>query len=85
MNESFRGKVRRAYAMNDQQVLVLEDGYTGDIEIGQSLKVSGAEGEQEGKIVNLAWGSAFHAESPPLTLVVEGLRLQGLDGATVLG
>jgi hypothetical protein len=85
MAADFSAIVQRSYALEGQHVLLLEGGYEGDIGQGEWIElaepaaseVSGSSGEPEAKrrarVASLAWGSAFHATEPPLTLIVEGL------------
>lgn len=74
MAAGFRARVARSYVLKGQRVLVLREGYEGDIEVGDrvELDVGGAE-PARGIVASIAWGSAFHAEDPPLTLVVDGV------------
>ena len=84
MTRAFRATVRKAYPMGEHRALVLDDQYEGDIESGDRLAVDlpgGAHATVE--VVSLAWGSAFRADSPPLTLVVDGLDDQKVDGAEI--
>ena len=60
MSAPFRATVRQVYRLNDTQLVVLREGYEGDVGPGA-------------KVVDLAWGSAFQATEPPLTLIVKGL------------
>ena len=70
----FAAKVLRTYLLEERRVLVLDDGYAGDIEAGDWVEVGLPDGATaRGQIATVAWGSAFHAEDPPLTLVVTGL------------
>ncbi|MEM9190950.1 MAG: hypothetical protein AAGF12_17325 [Myxococcota bacterium] len=69
----FTGVLERSYVLGSQRVLLFGVGYSGDIETGDWITIEVAGGESTVKVVNLAWGSAFHAKTPPLTLVVEGL------------
>lgn len=73
MGLDFRGTVRKVYAMGEQRALVLEDQYRGDLEPGEWIEVALPSGRKVPvRVQSLAWGSAFRADSPPLTLVVEG-------------
>jgi hypothetical protein len=70
----FRGKVKRAYTLKGQRVLVLEKELAGDVVGGEWIEVDHPSGEpRQGRIASVAWGSAFQADESPLTLVVEGL------------
>ena len=80
--EPFVGTLERCYALDGNHVLILRESYEGEIEIGDWVTVDSAEGDSSssssskalrGRIKSIAWGSAFDAQSPPLTLVVEGL------------
>ncbi len=53
-------------------MLVLEEGYEGGIEPGDEVRVLLPAGELRVRVDNVAWGSAFDADSPPLTLVTNG-------------
>jgi hypothetical protein len=83
----FTGKVARSYVLQRRRVLVLEDGYAGDVEAGDWVEVALPEGDAaRAQIATVAWGSAFHAEDPPLTLVVTGLDEQApAAGAAIRG
>lgn len=69
-SKRFTGTVHRSYGLNGKRVIVLEGDYAGDIDRGDIVSVEGAG---TGRVENVAWGSAFDAESPPLTLVVDDL------------
>jgi len=83
--EGFKAKVRRAYPLDGKRVLILQDGYEGDIEAGDPVEVALASGAVRAEIATVAWGSAFHAESPPLTIVVTGLEEDPAEGTAVRG
>lgn len=86
MASGFRAKIGRAYRMGPQFVLVLKDGYSGDVEIGDVVEVVLANGEPvRAPIENLAWGSALRAESPPLTIVLAGVDGLALDAIVADG
>ncbi len=90
MASGFEAKIGRAYRMGTQYVLVLQDDYAGEVEIGDTVEVVLAQGAPvRAPIENLAWGSALRAESPPLTIVladVPGLALDAIvAGAIVRG
>ena len=71
---SFRGRVRKTYPMGEHRALVLQDEYEGDVGVGERVAVALPSGQSaEVEVVQLAWGSAFRASSPPLTLIVTGL------------
>ncbi len=74
MAAGFRGKVKRAYTLKGQRVLILEKDLAGEVNGGEWIEVNLPSGEhQRARVASVAWGSAFHAEDSPLTLVVEGL------------
>jgi hypothetical protein len=81
----FKGTVRRTYALEGNRVLILEEGYEGDIEVGELVEVAWDGASSKGAVVSVAWGSAFRAEDPPLTLVVSGLEGEPPKGANVSG
>jgi hypothetical protein len=81
--EGFKAKVRRAYPLDGKRVLILQEDYEGDIEAGDTLEVTMPDGPAKVQVATVAWGSAFHAESPPLTLVVEGLDDNPAEGAAI--
>lgn len=85
MAEGFKAKVRRAYPLEGKRVLILQDGYEGDVEAGDAVEVVLPAGAVRGQVATVAWGSAFHAESPPLTIVVTGLDADPSEGALVRG
>lgn len=80
MSERFTGTVNRSYALDGKRVVILETGYDGDIEQGDLVEIAGAG---QGRVESLAWGSAFDAESPPLTIIVDGLSAAAEPGANV--
>ena len=74
----FHGTIRQVYRVQATVLLVLEETYSGDIGPGDWVRVGEAPeaaGGAVARIKDLAWGSAFRAENPPLTLVAE--RLEG--------
>lgn len=73
MSAPFRATVRQVYRLNDTQLVVLRDGYEGDVGPGDEIELQLQEGTAKAKVVDLAWGSAFQATEPPLTLIVKGL------------
>jgi hypothetical protein len=71
----FSAKIRRVYRLVDTQLVVLEDGYEGDVGSGDQLDVEMPEAQSARvEVKDLAWGSAFRADQPPLTLIVTGLE-----------
>jgi hypothetical protein len=84
--QGFTGKILRSYLLEGRRVLILQEGYEGDIEIGESVDIELPAGEtKRGEVVNIAWGSAFHADSPPLTLVVAGVDDEPAEAGRVSG
>ena len=82
----FVAKIRRVYRLADTQLVVLKEGYEGDVGPGDRLEVELPEGAAvEVEVKDLAWGSAFHVDQPPLTLIVVGLdpEQEPADGASV--
>ena len=76
-DRGFRATVRQVYRLQDKHLLVLEEDYRGDIGPGDRLEVelpSGANARTE--VRDLAWGSAFHATNPPLTLIVDPIEAE---------
>lgn len=68
----FRATVRQVYRLQDTHLLVLEEDYEGDVGPGDRLEVKLPGGATATtKVRDLAWGSAFHADNPPLTLIVD--------------
>ena len=84
MTAPFAGVVQRSYALEGNHVLIIDANYHGEAEIGAWIEVS-LPGAATGtaQIKSVAWGSAFDAQSPPLTLVVTGLEGVPETGATV--
>ena len=86
MASDLRGRLRRSYVLDGKRVLVLQEGCSGGIEVGDSVRVELTNGEfVTCKVATVAWGSGFQATSPPLTLVVEGLSGDPADEARVEG
>ena len=69
----FRATVRQVYRLTDTQLVVLKEDYEGDVGPGDEIELQLREGTAKAKVVDLAWGSAFQANEPPLTLIVKGL------------
>lgn len=68
----FCATVRQVYRLQDTHLLVLEEDYRGDVGPGDGIEIELASGEiARTKVRDLAWGSAFHAQNPPLTLIVD--------------
>jgi hypothetical protein len=83
----FKATVRRAYSIEARQVVLILERYEGDTEVGDWVEVAQRDGTRAAaRVASVAWGSAFHADSPPLTLVVTGLAGAAVDaGADVIG
>ena len=73
----FEGTVRRAHSIEPGHVVLILERYAGDIDVGDSIAVSYEGAVTQVRVSNLAWGSAFGKEDPPLTLVVVGLPPDG--------
>jgi hypothetical protein len=72
--------------MGEHRALILDHEYEGEVESGEWLEVILPSGDSTMvQVVSLAWGSAFRADSPPLTIVVQGLGEAAADGAEVRG
>jgi hypothetical protein len=70
--DGFHATVRQVYRLQDSHLLVLEEDYRGDIGPGDRLEIGLPSGRTaRTEVRDLAWGSAFHAHNPPLTLIVE--------------
>ena len=85
MNEPFAGVVQRTYAIEGNHVLIIDASYEGEAEIGAWIEVDLAGSAGRAQIKSVAWGSAFDAQSPPLTLVVTGLGGLPEPGSQVRG
>ena len=84
MSTPFEATLERSYLMGEQRIMVIGNQYSGDIGQGDWVEVAQPTGAAEkGKVVSVAWGSAFHAESPPLTLILVGLNTEPKTGATI--
>ncbi len=71
MDDRLRATVRRTYRLPGKRLLLLEDSYTGGVEAGERVEVELPGGAlTEVAVEGVAWGSAFTAENPPLTLIV---------------
>lgn len=71
----FQATLRQHYALEEVDLLVLEETYVGDVGPGDELTIELPDGQQAGFTVHdLAWGSAMNADNPPLTLIVKGLE-----------
>lgn len=86
MPSDLEGHLIRSYVLQEKHVLLLKEGCKGGVEVGDMVEVETPTGKRRGFVRSVAWGSGFHAEAPPLTLVVEGLEDVELDeGALVVG
>lgn len=73
MSERFGATLRQHYRLTDTDLLVLDE-YEGDVGTGDVLAVELPGGRKASfSVHDLAWGSAYNAASPPLTLIVKGL------------
>ncbi|MGE0787342.1 MAG: hypothetical protein AB7S26_16840 [Sandaracinaceae bacterium] len=74
MNEgAFRGTLRQHYRLKDKALLVLEEGYEGEIGPAERVKIVAEGREWIATVHELAWGSTMNAARLPLSLVVRGL------------
>jgi hypothetical protein len=86
MAEAFVGTIQRSYQLEGNHVVILRESYEGEVEIGDWIAVELPGGDTgRGRVKSIAWGSAFDAQSPPLTLVVEGLTAVPEANASVRG
>ena len=81
----FEATIDRTYELEGQRVLVIGRDYKGDVEVGDWVEITLASGTAPARVASVAWGSAFHAEDPPLTLVVADFEGVPEDGASVRG
>ncbi len=71
MEFDLRAVVRRTYRLPGKRLLLLEDSYQGGIEAGEWVEIGMPDGEKlRAKVEGVAWGSAFSAENPPITLIL---------------
>ena len=82
-NKRFEGIVGRTYVLQGDRVLIMKS-YEGDIEPGDVIEVDLPAGNASITIKKVAWGSAFNAESPPLTLIVEPVDAAIGNGSRLL-
>ena len=83
--EPFRATLRQHYRLSENNLFVLES-YSGDITPGDHLEVDLPDGStMDFRVHDLAWGSAFNAATPPLTLIVKNLPADKvpITGATI--
>lgn len=83
MDRQFRGIVGRTYVLQGDRVLIMQS-YEGDIEAGDVVEVELPAGNAAITVKKVAWGSAFNAESPPLTLIVEPVDAAIATGSRIL-
>jgi hypothetical protein len=66
-----RASVRRTYRLAGKRLLLLDDSYEGGAESGDWIEVELPDASKlRVQIEGIAWGSAFGAQKPPLTLIV---------------
>lgn len=71
MDDRLRAVVRRTYRLPGKRLLLLEDTYEGGVEQGERVEIDLPEGRSAiVSVEGVAWGSAFKADNPPLTLIV---------------
>jgi len=71
MAVGFVAKVLRSYRLGHRPVLLLQDGYKGDISAGDWVEIMLPKGKRVPlPVETVAWGSAFQANDPPLSLVL---------------
>ncbi|HJL16620.1 MAG TPA: hypothetical protein RMH99_13235 [Sandaracinaceae bacterium LLY-WYZ-13_1] len=84
-DDGFRAKVRQVYRLQDTHLLVLEEDYRGDVGPGDRLEIALPSGASARTSVrDLAWGSAFHAQNPPLTLIVDLVEAEEPEAGAVV-
>jgi len=84
MTVPFAGVVQRSYVFENNHVLIIDASYQGEAEIGAWIEVDLPDATAgTAQIKSVAWGSAFDARNPPLTLVVHGLNAVPAAGAAV--
>lgn len=72
MEFDLRAKVRRTYRLSGKRLLLLDDTYEGGVEGGDWIELTAPSGRTtQVQVESVAWGSAFKASNPPLTLIVE--------------
>ena len=82
-NKQFKGIVGRTYVLQGDRVLIMKS-YEGDIAPGDVVEVELPTGNAAITIKKVAWGSAFNAESPPLTLIVDPVDAAIATGSRLL-
>lgn len=71
MDDRLLATVRRTYQLPGKRLLLLEDTYSGGVESGERVEIELPEERRVQVLVDsVAWGSAYRAENPPLTLIV---------------
>jgi hypothetical protein len=71
--QPFTGTVRRSHPMEPGSMVLVLERYAGDVDVGDEVVVVRGGTETRVKVAQMAWGSSFGLEAPPLTLVVTGL------------
>lgn len=79
----FRATLRQTYALADRQLLILEQ-YEGDVGPGDTLVLTVGETSVDVRVRDLAWGSAFKADEPPLTLIIDPIEGEQPEGGASL-
>ncbi len=77
----------RTYVLQGKRVLLLREGCKGGVEPGDEVEIETTSGAmRRATVKSVAWGSGFHAEAPPLTLIVDGAEdVEVAEGAKVVG
>ncbi len=84
MSRDFKAKVQSSRPFKDRRVLFLDAGFEGEVSPGDTIVVELPSGPARAQVDSVGWGSAFHADSAPLMLVVSGLGAEEPDvGAEV--
>ncbi|MEM6956788.1 MAG: hypothetical protein AAF411_32155 [Myxococcota bacterium] len=85
MASNFEGTVGRTYVLQGDRVLIMED-YEGEIAPGETVHLKRPAGESAPlHVKRVAWGSAFHADNPPLTLIVDPVDAAIAPGSKLVG
>ncbi len=70
----FTARLRQHYRLEEVDLFVLEETYDGDVGPGDKLQIElPAGGTKSFRVHDIAWGSSFGSNNPPLTLIVKGL------------
>ncbi|MDH5492913.1 MAG: hypothetical protein OEY14_13245 [Myxococcales bacterium] len=82
----FEARVQSCLRLKSRRVLVLEPALQGEIASGEWVEVQVGPERVPVRVTDVAWSSAFAADSAPLTIVVEGLVENEPEvGARVVG